>query len=58
MSKLEDNVNDILGTSFNTIKQVYEGASEQIPTASNFSTGTVYRYWFHDFNSLYANLFF
>ena len=45
------NINDILGTSFTSIKQVYNGASETIPDASTFSTGTVYRYWFHDYNT-------
>jgi hypothetical protein len=45
------NINDILGTSFTSIKQVYDGASETIPTASTFNTGTVYKYWFHDYNT-------
>jgi hypothetical protein len=45
------NINDILGTSYTSIKQVYNGAETTNPTASTFSTGTVYRYWFHDYNT-------
>ena len=45
------NVNDILGTSFSSIASVWSNKAEEIPDAATFSTGTVYRHWFHDYNT-------
>ena len=45
------NVNDILGTSFSSIASVWSNKAEEIPDENTFSTGTVYRHWFHDYNT-------